>query len=109
MSLDWNISKVANYTLLQATEKGSRMTQEIVFETMAIGIGRIKDAKTAVEFKVRSDFWRTLDGLDVIPLAEIERRIGLYTNVSTETWASFVKRTAEGWKRDTQRKIGGNV
>jgi hypothetical protein len=102
MSLRYDLSKcgVVSFEALTNPEDGSwSTTQSLIFETIAVGLGKITE-KNLVEFKARSDFWRKLNGIDVIPLEEIRKRIGLSCNVIDESWAKFVKRHADGFKRD---------
>jgi hypothetical protein len=98
MSLNYNLSKVADFDAI-TSEKQWPTTQSIIFECIAVGLSGL-DAKNLQEFKIRSDFWRKLEGLDLIPVEELQKRIGLTVNVVKETWTQFVKRHAEGFYRD---------
>ena len=94
MSLNWNVQKVDNYEEMQETESG--ITDAVVWLTMAVGIGEITETNVE-EFAQRTALVQMLNGpwlVRGIYVTEemIRRRIGLYTNVSDETWAAWSKR-----------------
>ena len=103
MSLDWDASKIADKDRVLNGASWS-MTQCLIFECMAVDLYGITE-KNMMEFKARSDYWRTLTHQPLIPLREIKRRIGLRTNVSQKSWASFVARHSKSWHRDRMRVI----
>jgi hypothetical protein len=112
MSLDWQIGKCKDWQELK-DDANWEVTRAIIFECMIVGLSGVT-AKNAQEFKVRSDFVRTLNPFArKLTLEEIERRIGLTTNVGNETWARFVKRHADGFRRDLlytlERKEGDDA
>jgi hypothetical protein len=104
MSLNWSIEKVADWKELTLDKNELELTQAIVFETMVVGIGQIREG-TWAEFKARSDLWRTLDGEELIPAEAIKRRIGLSTNVSPETSGHFAGRIAKAFMQRTARRV----
>jgi hypothetical protein len=104
MSLNWSIEKVADWKELTTNATEANLTQAIVFESMVVGIGQIREG-TWAEFKARSDLWRTIDGEELIPAEAIKRRIGLSTNVSSETRAHFASRIAKGFIERTARRL----
>jgi hypothetical protein len=94
MSLNWDVSKVADYKKMQETESG--ITDAVIWLTMAVGLGEITE-KNVEEFARRAALVQMLNGswlVRGIYVTEdmIRRRIGLHTNVSDETWAAWSKR-----------------
>ena len=94
MSLNWDVSKVADYKEMQETESG--ITDAVIWLTMAVGLGEITE-KNCEEFARRAALVQMLNGswlIRGIYVTEdmIRRRIGLHTNVSDETWAAWSKR-----------------
>lgn len=118
MSLDYKLSKIANYKELLATEgerKGGPnvMLETLIFSCMAVGMGEIKNEADAVEFYSRLSFFEktgsalrskaTGEGIEPVyfTLDEVKRCIGLSTNVfPKESSAKFAKRVFENYARD---------
>lgn len=50
MALNWNISNVQDYKALTESDVERLITEAVVFATMAVDIGDIKDEETAKEF-----------------------------------------------------------
>ena len=102
MSLDWDITKCKDAALIKSEEHWDT-TVAIIFETMAVGINQITQ-DTVKEFKLRSDFWHHLKyDPPLLSTDDIKLRIGLRTNVSTETRNKFIKRHTDAWFRDHSR------
>lgn len=119
MPLRWSIENVENYAEIQ-DERGSTVTEAIVWATMAIDMGSIT-AKNYREFAERMQFLVEI-GLPLLVkwddeagtqepvtgselLAEVKRRIGLTTNVTTRTKTQFLKNIVGMKYEDAQRKI----
>lgn len=88
----------------------SFITEAIIWEMLAVDIGAITE-KNVTEFIIRSQFWRrTALGIKSLPddfftASMVRRRIGLTTNVTNRTWSQFVKRHADGFRRDIEAKF----
>lgn len=89
MALNWDTTEVANPPHLDSTlpldvfEEWAAVLNRIIWATMAVDIGWIKDADEAKEFHNRYMIWCANNGLAVdIHASEIERYIGLRTNVT---------------------------
>lgn len=78
-------------------------TKAIVHLTMAVGMGEIREA-TAQEFFARVRLYEnmagatlhTKDGASLITPEDVQRHIGLKTNVANETRQTWVKRVIIG-------------
>lgn len=121
MSLNWNVSKIADSNTVcfqHYTENGEpqrRMTQStelLIFTTMVVGFGRITESNYK-EFYKRVALFERLHGAarakkdcrgkfvdDPYTLEDIRQHIGLTTNVSEEKPAAWRKRIIESWERD---------
>jgi hypothetical protein len=130
MSLNWQITQVENWEELwepvteeemskdmistfRENEDGSwsrlnAITQSLIFRTMAVGIGDITK-KTAPEFYARSVIFERLfnsfliwqDGKkQAIRMEDVQRHIGLSTNVAYETAAKWSSRTMKSVNGD---------
>lgn len=91
MALHWDVKEVADWKQLQEEESG--ITACVVWATMFVGIPRIT-ADNAAEFARRVHVWEDVNGRirsddKRITLADVERRIGLWTNASRETRRQF--------------------
>ena len=120
MSLDWNISHVADWKALQDDETQRVITECIVFRTMVTHIGRITAENADVFFdrmnlykgltESRGDYHTCVENEDGgthlvyhhITREDIRRRIGLTTNVATLSNKRFASQVA-GWL-DQQEK-----
>jgi hypothetical protein len=99
MSLNWSVEKVKGWQELNA-----QTTETIVWETMVIGIGEITE-KNVTEVAARSEFFRKTVGMDVIPVEEFRKRIGLKTNVSKEAQGAWLKRISSNSFAEITRRI----
>ena len=89
MALNWDTTAVENPPHLDSTlpldvfEEWAAVLNRIIWATMAVDIGWIKDADEAKEFHNRYMVWCANNSLTVdINASEIERYIGLRTNVT---------------------------
>lgn len=132
MSLNWNVSKVANSATLcfriaehddpsEGISKGDKLlrpaTQALIFATMATGLGDIT-AKNYREFFARLHFVEKLNGAyrrqQTAPgvhapvfftLADVRAHIGLNTNVfPAETRTKWQARMVENFTREALYK-----
>lgn len=105
MSLNYDLTQVKDKSIINDKAATWPLTEAIIFETMVVGIGDIKSEKEAIEFKVRSDYWRRLDNVSTfLPLEEIKKRIGLTTNVFPRVkTAAFLSRISSRWHREQVR------
>lgn len=118
MSLNWDISKVKDFNELYikgtwknddefvVDEKGSDKklnyrTETLIWLTMTIGIGQITE-KNYKEFLKRIALYEKLNGNFFrnrpYSLEDIERNIGLRTNVSNEPFGKWIKRIYDNWE-----------
>lgn len=116
MSLDWNVSKIADYESRCYIGEGeerrlSGLTETLIWASLSTGIGTLKEsnyreafARLAMIEKLNGAFRRTPQGQPVyLTLAEVRAHVGLYTNASfkDESRASWLKRIGENQLRDS--------
>jgi len=109
MSLNWDIRNIKDNETVCRDEDGSlaAITEILILATMSVGIGALTD-KSWMDFYVRLNviqregaLLRDSDGKDVyITPANVKAHIGLRTNVTNETNASWFKRFVTNRKRD---------
>lgn len=89
MSLNWELkgSPIVDELL---SEENWEKTQGMIFSTMAVGIGHLTE-KTVSEFAVRLTIFSQLFNLPEVTLEEVQRYIGLSTNVTYETRSAWSK------------------
>ena len=97
MSLNWSIEKVRDFKELYVCEETEQtecqlkpMTERIIFLTMELDLGDITD-KNIDEWMVRLGMMKRCGWAPrtEITRADIERHIGLHTNVRSTTRAGF--------------------
>lgn len=121
MSLDWSISDVKDWESISMKEENGRegtITHALIWGTLSIGLPGITE-KNATEFFWRVQvleredgaFVRHFDGTTMqdvlLDRADIDRRIGLSTNVSTEARRVWVTRQLKRWQRDRKLDEAG--
>ena len=120
MSLNWNVSKIANHKeLCYAGERLNPITEALIWHCLALGLKGI-DAKNVEEFFLRAEFHAKVFGAPLrwlahergqkdiernFTLADIKAHIGLATNVTNETRKAWFKRITEHWFRDQEYKL----
>ena len=110
MSLNWDVTECRDPdALTEVSGNAWATTQHMVFATMSVGIGYIKDEAEAVEFWVRLQLMRKLYNTPAVPLQIVLRYIGLRTNVAKETWPQFVRRHLNGFRQDKGRDARGEL
>jgi hypothetical protein len=100
MALNWNIQDCKNYKQL-GTEKNWRVTNSLIWATMAVGLWHITD-KNYDEFYRRLHILEQKNGTFLmrdrqpyfITKADVKRRIGLRTNASTISKRDFNRKHA---------------
>lgn len=123
MALHWDISNCKNFEALQEEENGEwAITNALIWGTMSVDIGTIKP-KNIADFYARVkviELFGTLvtkyddqkDESNPYPLSfgDIEKRIGLSTNVSTVTPNQWLKRieTFNANSRNNHYAVSGN-
>lgn len=113
MSLNFELSDIENYRETGYDAEGVLRpeTKSLIFATMVVGIGRITEGNAA-EFYARlhaferlSGTYLTEQGKDVYLTPEdVQRHIGLSTNVANETRAKWLKRVLGGQVDDHVRR-----
>lgn len=116
MSLNWEITNCKDWEKISMKEENGRdasITNALIWATMSIGLPGITE-KNVSEFYWRAKvleredgaFVRHFDGKEahdvLLTRADIDRRIGLATNVSTEARRVWVARQLKRWTRDRQ-------
>jgi hypothetical protein len=80
------------------------VTDTIIYMTIVVGMGEITE-KNAAEFFARVELIQKLEGPTMVgpdgpcnlTLDDIEKRIGLHTNVAMDTWRQFSTRVMTNW------------
>jgi hypothetical protein len=99
MSLNFNLSKISNWQELIDSETGclKPLTEALVFVTLTIGMREITK-KNVIEFACRAHLFESYigpflvgsTGAVPITLVDVQRHIGLSTNVRLLTRARFI-------------------
>jgi|LakMenE18May11ns_1017448.scaffolds.fasta_scaffold9566873_2 hypothetical protein len=122
MSLDWNLTKINNNIEVcwekneDGTDKLNPVTESLIWLTMGIGMGSITEenqsdfycrvAMYEKLFGTMLSYWKDSKKVSVpITPEDIHNHIGLTTNVSKDTDASFRKRIVENFVREQKRKF----
>ena len=108
MSLDWNLTKIENREEVcwekdeNGNDKLNPVTESLIWLTMGIGMGSITEENEFAFYSRIADTKRV--EVPITP-ADIHQHIGLTTNVSKESDASFRKRIVENFTREQKRKF----
>lgn len=113
MSLNLNLTNISNWQELIDSETGclNPLTEAIVFATLTIGMQEITK-QNAVEFACRAHLFESYispflvgpTGAVPITLADVQRHIGLCTNVTPVSRARFINTCI--WS-EVQSKVQG--
>lgn len=103
MSLDWGIEKCKDWKELKS-DKEWPITEAVIFECMAVGMNGITE-KNWETFYQRSVMFRRVIAATEFEPDDIKRRIGLNTNVSTESQATWLKRLWKEHESRTRRRV----
>ena len=121
MSLNWNVSNIANSEAVcffnykedgEAKRRLTQSTENLIFLTMVVGLGRITESNYK-EFYKRIALFERLRGCvrvkksdsgkfvdDPYTLEDIRQHIGLTVNVSDEKPDAWRKRILKSWEHD---------
>jgi len=120
MSLNWNVSNIADSNAVcfhhfeedgEPQRELKQSTNQLIFLTMVVGMGRITEGNHKEFFKRVALFERLHGSVQIVmgdkgfvdapyTLEDIRQHIGLTTNVSEEKPAAWRKRIIESWERD---------
>jgi hypothetical protein len=117
MSLNWNLSKIANkdtvcYTnyengCYEIEKRLSGLTHSLIWATMAVDLGSIT-AKNIGEWQIRLQIISVAYSDPVwaaITRKQLEAHIGLSTNVSNTTRAKFMRKISQGMEREATANV----
>jgi hypothetical protein len=113
MALHWSIARVKNWNEIAANDKQRGITDAIVWASLVYDLGAVTE-KNIDEWLFRQEFARRVD--DFYPLyrgaerclltrSEIDRRIGLTTNVTTTSRAAFQRKLIDKVVNDIKRVL----
>lgn len=122
MSLDWNLTKISNNVEVcwekneDGTDKLNPVTESLIWLTMGIGMGSITEDNQSdfycrvvmyeKLFGTMLSYWKDSKKVSVpITPEDIHNHVGLTTNVSKDTDASFRKRIVENFIREQKRNF----
>jgi hypothetical protein len=122
MSLDWNLTKIKNSDTIcwekdeNDNDKLNPVTESLIWLTMGVGYGSITEdnasdfySRVAMYeklFGTMLSYWKDSEKISVpITPEDVNNHIGLSTNVSKDTDASFRKRIVENFIREHKRKF----
>ena len=111
MALHWSIKRVKHVEEITADTDQRGITDAIVWASLVYDLGRVTE-KNVDEWLFRQEFARRVD--DFYPLyrgaerstltrADVERRIGLETNVTTTSRVAFQKKIMDKVVNDINR------
>jgi hypothetical protein len=104
MSLDWSVTHCENWEELVDEEEWP-VTERIIWSTLTCGIFKITH-ENAPEFTARSYVIEKLyGGTKFLTLEDVQKRAGLYTNVSPLTRTQWLKQFIGGYMDDRIRDI----
>lgn len=108
MSLNWNITKVANKDTVCFNDNGdgdcrlSGLTERLIWATLVVDLGKIT-AKNIDEWLFRLDVaarvYEDRDGYGAIDREDLTKHIGLETNVIDTTRAGFLRKMTKSLER----------
>jgi hypothetical protein len=117
MALHWSIERVTDWQQLSEDDQQRKITEAVVWAALVYNLSGITE-KNIDEWLFRQGFVRRVDDFypiirprsqdhkrDLFTRAEIERRIGLGTNVTTTSRAAFQKKLIDKVVSDVDRAI----
>src|SRR5206468_6941551 len=116
MALHWSIARVKDWQQLAEDDEQRKITEAIVWAALVYDLSGVTE-KNVDEWLFRQEFARRVDDFypitrprsqdhkrDVFTRAELEQRIGLSTNVTNTSRASFQKKLIEKVVGDINRE-----
>jgi hypothetical protein len=117
LALHWSIERVRDWKEIAEDDEQRKITEAVVWAALVYDLSSITE-KTIDEWLFRQEFARRVDDFypiirprsqdhkrDLFTRAEIERRIGLGTNVTTTSRAAFQKKLIDKVVSDVNRAI----
>lgn len=108
MSLNWNLTDIQNHEEVWSEDhpKESSITEAIIWDTMAVDMGKITEDNYRA-FYARLVMFNQAAGItdDRVTLADVKRRVGLRTNVTTTSDAAYKGRLYRILKERADREV----
>jgi hypothetical protein len=117
LALHWSIERVRDWKEIAEDDEQRKITEAVVWAALVYDLSSIRE-KTIDEWLFRQEFACRVDDFypitrprsqdhkrDLFTRAEIERRIGLGTNVTTTSRAAFQKKLIDKVVSDVNRAI----
>ena len=117
MALHWGIERVRDWQQLAEDDEQRKITEAIVWAALVYDLGGVTE-KNVDEWRFRQEFARRVDDYypiirpqsqdhkrDLFTRAELERRVGLSTNVTNTSRAAFQKKLIDKVVSDVNRAI----
>ena len=117
MALHWSIARVKDWQQLAEDDEQRKITEAVVWAALVYDLSSITE-KNIDEWLFRQEFARRVDDFypiirprsqdhkcDVFTRAELERRIGLSTNVTNTSRPAFQKKLIDKVVSDVNRAI----
>ena len=117
MALHWSIERVKDWQQLAEDDEQRKITEAVVWAALVYDLSGVTE-KNVDEWLFRQEFARHIDDFypitrprsqdhkrDVFTRTELERRIGLSTNVTNTSRAPFQKKLVDKVVGDTNRLL----
>jgi hypothetical protein len=117
MALHWSIARVKDWQQLAEDDEQRKITEAVVWAALVYDLSGVTE-KNVDEWLFRQEFARHIDDFypitrprsqdhkrDVFTRTELERRIGLSTNVTNTSRAAFQKKLVDKVVGDTNRLL----
>ena len=117
MALQWSIARVKDWQQLADDDEQQKITEVVVWAALVYDLSGVTE-KNVDEWPFRQEFARRIDDFypntgprsqdhkrDLFTRAELDRRIGLSTNVTNTSRAAFQKKLIDKVVSDVNRVI----
>jgi hypothetical protein len=117
MALHWSIARVKDWQQLAEDDEQRKITEAVVWAALVYDLSGLTE-KNIDEWLFRQEFARRVDDLypitrprsqdhkrDLFTRTELERRIGLSTNITTTSRAAFQKKLIDKVVGDINRLL----
>ena len=117
MALHWSIARVTDWKEIAEDDEQWKITEAVVWAALVYDLSGVTE-KNIDEWLFRQEFARRVDGFhpiirpksqdhkhDLFTRGELERRIGLSTNVTNTSRAAFQKKLIDKVVSDVNRAI----